>query len=212
MPSGIPPSSTLFPGHSVTHTHAGCVCCFPLDVCPSLLMLPAQVTPSCLYLALCHLAGWGRRYYSGEVILPAHDGYMCVTHVHTGIHMCMCTCICCVSCVPGAVAKVQSPEKLSIISLRTQLRNDWPMLNQSSLSIQEPTCHFHLAGLSEAGPCTVCSLGLLLKGDSPSLLGKGSIRPRDTWAEASCLSCALNFQLWTWPLCTQVRYCLIGAG
>lgn len=79
MPSGIPPSSTLFPGHSVTHTHAGCVCCFPLDVCPSLLMLPAQVTPSCLYLASCHLAGWGRRYYSGEVILPAHDGYMCVT-------------------------------------------------------------------------------------------------------------------------------------
>lgn len=135
MPSGIPPSSTLFPGHSVTHTHAGCVCCFPLDVCPSLLMLPAQVTPSCLYLASCHLAGWRRRYYSGEVILPAHDGYMCVTHVHTGIHMCMCTCICCVSCVPGAVAKVQSPEKLSIISLRTQLRNDWLMLNQSSLSL-----------------------------------------------------------------------------
>jgi hypothetical protein len=45
MPSGIPHGSSLFPGHSVTHTHAGCICCFPLGVCPSLLMLPGQVTP-----------------------------------------------------------------------------------------------------------------------------------------------------------------------
>lgn len=53
-----------------------------------------------IHLASCQLAGW-HGGYSGEVILPDRDGYMC-----------MCACICCVSCVPGAVAKAVSTIEL----------------------------------------------------------------------------------------------------
>lgn len=97
MPSGIPPGSSLFSGHSVTHTHAGCICCFPLAANPSLLMLLAgliPVPPPPCFISACWVGHGGN---SGEVILPDHDGYMC-----------MCACICCVSCMPGAVAKAIS--------------------------------------------------------------------------------------------------------
>lgn len=101
------PSQLYFVSRSLSHTHM--LAASAASHCPSLLMLPDQVTPQLpLYLALCQLAGWGCRCYSGEVILPAHDGYMYVIHVHAGIHMCRCTQICCISCDPGGVAKAVS--------------------------------------------------------------------------------------------------------